>query len=747
ATATAAPGAKLSRGILKAPPGASTRVQGTLVVDAGYMVRAGLGQVISNDGNSAVYPAASLIGNDGAGIVAQGAGNLISNDGAGIIANDGGSLIGNDGASLLAPAKGRRLFAEAGGSGDQLAAGFAIRALGLRDNRPVPLGVDAAGKPVYVVLTDAKGRYDLHLPEKLAANVRLIASPPGSTDQRATFNMLVGSAGVQDGSFTEATSLWTAYVRKVLIGSIRPAVMSDDGGHARADEVASAIGIGTTGGPIDMAYKACREEGVEKLEKPRRAFIVQRFVDAILARARLDVVGVGNQEGYEGDKNELVQHAFEDLLGQIRKGAAKALAQDPAYFNNRHYVISANARRAAAAKPGFDIRKASDVGDFIVDEYFSDSTAGHQHMAAEVLVDCGMKPEAVLHLLSANTAVGVGMAGAFLLNYQDIEPDLRAAIREQLGPDRPVVPTPPPLAPPPIAAPSPGPEHYTVSTLAGTKGQAPWHMAIGPDGNLYYVDVVTQAILKVDLAKPDRPITTVVQGLQGGLALAFDLTAAVPTLYATDTVAHTILRLLPGPVEQLKLPVGTTLGRMHQIACTKDHALIVAQDQPPAVLRISLEGDHAVTVLAGEAVGTPKFMLAQPAGLAIAPDGGIYVADSASQAVVRIDGGVRVVAGRDHNGHDDGFYDNASFANPQSLTFAPDGSLIVGDSTSAAVRRVRFALGAGVVSTLAGNGSYGAVDGEGSAARFAPLTGIAVDRNGVVYVGENQSNDIRVLTP
>ena len=78
-----------------------------------------------------------------------------------------------------------------------------------------------------------------------------------------------------------------------------------------------------------------------------------------------------------------------------------------------------------------------------------------------------------------------------------------------------------------------------------------------------------------------------------------------------------------------------------------------------------------------------------------------------------------------------------------------DGSLLVSDTVSRAVRRIRFAQGAGVVSTLAGDAldaATGTADGDGPSARFGTTSGIAVDANGVVYVGDGNLR-LRVLTP
>jgi sugar lactone lactonase YvrE len=738
--------AKLTREVLKAPAGASTRVQGTLVVDAAYLVKAGEGQVISTDGSSAVYPAASLIGNDGASIVAQGAGNIISTDGSSIITNDGASLVGAQARRLLA--------ADAVAVNDQVAAGFAVRAIGLADNKPVPLGVDAAGKPVYVVLTDAKGGYDLHLPANLPGGIRLVASPPGLTDPRATLNLLVGTAGAVDQRFTEPASTFATYVRHLIITALRPAVVgSDDGGQGRANQLADQVGgLEEIKPVVDKAYQAAHEEHVERLTPAAREFALQRFADALIAYTDLDKVGVGNYEGYKGDSNELARHAFEDLFGRLRTAAARTMAADPDSFNQRPYLVAANGRRKAAGQAPVVVRKASDLGDFLVEEYCRDVTYDHAKQASEVLADAGIEPNEVFRLMAMNSTVGYALGVTALTHYDEAVQFLREAIREQLGANPPRLPAAGPVTNPPVAAPIPGAETYAVSTLPGTESQGVWHMTIGPDGALYYVVVGPgpAVVRRIGLAEPGQPNTVVSDAVPSPLGLAFDPKAAVPTLYVADPTNRTITRVLPGPPEVLTLPEGTKLGEMHQIACTQDHALIVAQAKPTAVLRIDLQGDHAVKVLAGTSVGTQDFLLSIPSGLAVAPDGGIYLTDGGHGSVMRLqDGKLQLLAGREGAGGVDGFYNDARFRNPQALAVAPDGSLLVSDSVSNAVRRVRFAQGAGVVSTLAGDakdGSPGLVEGDGAGARFNTTTGIAVDAKGVIYVGDGNFR-IRVLTP
>ena len=51
-----------------------------------------------------------------------------------------------------------------------------------------------------------------------------------------------------------------------------------------------------------------------------------------------------------------------------------------------------------------------------------------------------------------------------------------------------------------------------------------------------------------------------------------------------------------------------------------------------------------------------------------------------------------------------------------------------------------------MVSTLAGDGTYGWADGLGTAARFSYPTGVSVDSNGTVYVADFDNNRIRMVT-
>ena len=76
-------------------------------------------------------------------------------------------------------------------------------------------------------------------------------------------------------------------------------------------------------------------------------------------------------------------------------------------------------------------------------------------------------------------------------------------------------------------------------------------------------------------------------------------------------------------------------------------------------------------------------------------------------------------------------------ASPITFGQPLSSSVLTGGSVSAG----------GVVTTFAGNGEAGFSDGTGSAARFNNPAGIALDPSGNVYVADNGNHRIRKITP
>jgi sugar lactone lactonase YvrE len=138
-------------------------------------------------------------------------------------------------------------------------------------------------------------------------------------------------------------------------------------------------------------------------------------------------------------------------------------------------------------------------------------------------------------------------------------------------------------------------------------------------------------------------------------------------------------------------------------------------------------------------------------GLAADSAGNVYVADTFNQAIRKISpvGVVTTLAGPATQGGVvigwvDGPGPTALFNNPQGVAVDSSGNVYVGDTLN---NRIRKITPAGTVSTLAGTGAPGWVDGPAATAQFYNPWGVAVDGGGNVYVADMGNNRIRKITP
>lgn len=136
---------------------------------------------------------------------------------------------------------------------------------------------------------------------------------------------------------------------------------------------------------------------------------------------------------------------------------------------------------------------------------------------------------------------------------------------------------------------------------------------------------------------------------------------------------------------------------------------------------------------------------ADPFGVAAASDGSVYVADAGESNRIRKvspEGSVTTLAGG-REGFADGAGAAASFNTPSALALDAAGNLYVADTGN---NRVRKVTPEGVVTTLAGDGVAGYVDGPAAQARFDSPVGVAVDKDGNVYVADTYNDRVRVIT-
>ncbi|MGE0041478.1 MAG: hypothetical protein AB7H88_10160 [Vicinamibacterales bacterium] len=299
---------------------------------------------------------------------------------------------------------------------------------------------------------------------------------------------------------------------------------------------------------------------------------------------------------------------------------------------------------------------------------------------------------------------------------------------------------------------------------------SPTGIAWGLDG-VYVADTANDTIRAVTL---DGAVTTVA-GMAGRTTSAdgvgpdavfedpFSVAADVDgVVYVADSAAHIIRRIsadgevttYAGSPGQFGSADGTGQeARFYSpfgIAVDRAGTVYVADSYNSTVRRIEPGG--VVTTLAGTAL-TPGDVdgtgadarFDQPFGIAVGPDGNVYVSDATFNTIRRItpDGVVTTVAGRSReHGLVDGVGADARFAVPYGIAIDAAGTIYVVDHGNHAIRAV---TPEGVVTTLAGTGTAGYTDGAGAEAQFTFPSGIAVNREGEIFVADTDNHAIRLV--
>jgi hypothetical protein len=143
-----------------------------------------------------------------------------------------------------------------------------------------------------------------------------------------------------------------------------------------------------------------------------------------------------------------------------------------------------------------------------------------------------------------------------------------------------------------------------------------------------------------------------------------------------------------------------------------------------------------------------------PTGAAYDATGNLYVADAPAQRIRMVDpsGTVTTIAGSGDpilfgtavaGGYRDGAAATARFSYPSSIAVAADGTIYVGDLLNHCIRRIRD----GTVTTYAGDAAKaGGSDGTAARATFASPRGLAVGRDGTIFVAD-PPNGVRRISP
>lgn len=204
----------------------------------------------------------------------------------------------------------------------------------------------------------------------------------------------------------------------------------------------------------------------------------------------------------------------------------------------------------------------------------------------------------------------------------------------------------------------------------------------------------------------------------------------------------------PGPTAKFRNPYGVaTDGRGNvYVADTFNHCI---RKITSAGIVTTFAGSGGGAGDADGAASVARFYL--PYGVAAAADGGVFVADTGNATIRKISptGVVTTVAGKAGAfGSIDGIGSEARFGlrygGPYGVAVDKQGNVFVADTSNHTIRKI---TPLGNVSTVAGlAGEIGSTDGVGSAARFNRPQGVAVDDNGILFVADTYNNTVRKIT-
>src|SRR5712691_5764325 len=332
------------------------------------------------------------------------------------------------------------------------------------------------------------------------------------------------------------------------------------------------------------------------------------------------------------------------------------------------------------------------------------------------------------------------------------------------------------------AGPAGAQSQVRVATFAGS-GQAgladgnapvgqfnrPHGLAIDGRGNVYVSDRGNHAIRVVAANGDIRTLAG--NGKDGnadgtGAAAAFNQPVAVAVdksgnVYVADRDNHTVRLIdLSGKVATLAgtgaagfaegLATSAQFNQPYGVALSADEKILYVADYLNHAIRALDVGTRRVTTLAGN--GKSGFangkgdqaQFNQPYNVKIDARGRLYVPDQNNHAIRRIepDGTVSTIAGTGQSGFAGGKASESRFNNPTGLIVTTEGTIYVADRNN---HRIRIVTPAGEVTTIAGEGTEGFLDGFGPAAKFNRPIDIVLTPDGSLVVSEENNNRLRKI--
>lgn len=230
---------------------------------------------------------------------------------------------------------------------------------------------------------------------------------------------------------------------------------------------------------------------------------------------------------------------------------------------------------------------------------------------------------------------------------------------------------------------------------------------------------------------------------QASLAVTFNTSLIVNTFAGTGGAGDSGDG---GPAIAARLsPFGLTVDAASNLLVADDEAHRVRRITPGGTIN-AFAGNGALGA-SGDGAGAVNAAMNVPQDVVVDAAGNVYISDSNNHRVRRVapNGVITTYAGTGvpDFGGDGGPATQARLFMPTGLALDSAGNLYIADSANARVRKVTASTG--VISTVAGNGLVG-FSGDGGLATQATFKlpfGVAVDKDGALYICDTRENRIR----
>jgi hypothetical protein len=204
----------------------------------------------------------------------------------------------------------------------------------------------------------------------------------------------------------------------------------------------------------------------------------------------------------------------------------------------------------------------------------------------------------------------------------------------------------------------------------------------------------------------------------------------------------------PGAQAKFRAPTGVAAGSAGIFVADSDnHVIRQIQLNPPTWTVSTYAGVARSPGYADGLAATAKFN--RPTAIAIDAQGNLYVTEQAGQRIRMISAATQQVTTLAGTGQT-GFADAASgsqaqFNGPSAITRAPDGALYVIDSANRRIRRIAPDSSHAVTTVAGGELPFGYADGPASEARFRAQMGLAMNSAGELLIADTANFRIRKL--